>query len=70
MAAMLRLGIEKTIFSWRACAPNAGVEAQISGPWSAKLEYLYVDLGESDTVLGGQADFNTNIVRAGLNYRF
>jgi outer membrane immunogenic protein len=49
---------------------GAGLEAQISGPWSAKLEYLYVDLGESDTVLGGQADFNTNIVRAGLNYRF
>ena len=49
---------------------GAGLEAQISGPWSAKLEYLYVDLGESDTVLGGQADFNTNIVRDGLNYRF
>ena len=49
---------------------GGGVEWAFMSNWSAKLEYLYVDLGESDTVLGGQADFNTNIVRAGLNYRF
>ena len=42
----------------------------LGGPWSIKAEYLYVDLGSGGSVLGSSADFHTNIVRAGLNYRF
>jgi outer membrane immunogenic protein len=49
---------------------GGGVEASIAGPWSAKVEYLYVDLGDSGSVLGSTADFRSNVVRAGLNYRF
>jgi len=49
---------------------GGGVEAALSGPWSAKLEYLYVDLGRGGTIAGADAKFQTNIVRAGLNYRF
>jgi outer membrane immunogenic protein len=49
---------------------GGGVEAAIAGPWTAKLEYLYVDLGRGGSVLGSDASFHTNIVRAGLNYRF
>jgi outer membrane immunogenic protein len=49
---------------------GAGLEASFGGPWSAKVEYLYVDLGDADTALGGTADFKANVVRAGLNYRF
>jgi outer membrane immunogenic protein len=49
---------------------GAGIEAQIAGPWTAKVEYLYVDLGEGDSIAGSRPDFTTNIVRAGLNYRF
>ncbi len=49
---------------------GGGVEAHISGPWTAKLEYLYVDLGRGGTVLGSDSRFTTNIVRAGLNYKF
>lgn len=49
---------------------GAGVEAAISGPWTAKVEYLYVDLGEGDSIGGVRPDFTTSIVRAGLNYRF
>ena len=49
---------------------GAGVEAAIAGPWTAKLEYLYVDLGRMDSVVGSSANFKTNIVRAGINYRF
>jgi outer membrane immunogenic protein len=49
---------------------GGGLEANISGPWSAKVEYLYVDLGRGDSVLGSDAAFHSNIVRAGLNYRF
>jgi len=49
---------------------GGGVEAAIAGPWTAKVEYLHVDLGRSDAILGSTTKFNTNIVRAGLNYRF
>ena len=49
---------------------GGGLEANLYGPWSAKVEYLYVDLGRGGSVLGSDARFNTNIVRAGLNYRF
>ncbi|HSP50944.1 MAG TPA: outer membrane protein [Pseudolabrys sp.] len=50
---------------------GGGLEAAIAGPWTAKVEYLYVDLGDTGTVVpGANASFHTNIVRAGLNYRF
>jgi outer membrane immunogenic protein len=49
---------------------GGGVEAMIAGPWSAKVEYLYVDLGRASSLLGSDAKFQTSIVRAGLNYRF
>ena len=54
---------------------GGGVEFGIAGPWSAKLEYLYVDLGQANcsaTTCGTptDVDFNANVVRAGINYRF
>ncbi|HVV78135.1 MAG TPA: outer membrane protein [Pseudolabrys sp.] len=58
---------DKTKAGWTI---GGGVEAQIAGPWSAKVEYLYVDLGDGGSIAGSRPDFTTNIVRAGLNYRF
>lgn len=49
---------------------GAGLEAAIAGPWTAKVEYLHVDLGHADTPLGTTATYRSDIVRAGLNYRF
>jgi len=49
---------------------GGGVEAALAGPWTAKVEYLHVDLGRGGTVAGTDASFRANIVRAGLNYRF
>ncbi len=49
---------------------GGGVEAQISGPWTAKVEYLYVDLGRGGSVAGSDAEFTTSIVRGGINYKF
>jgi outer membrane immunogenic protein len=49
---------------------GGGLEANLYGPWSAKVEYLYVDLGSGAPVAGSSADFKSNIVRAGLNYHF
>lgn len=52
-------------------AVGAGVEYALSRNWSAKFEYLYMDLG--DTVSTGAAlttDLTAHTVRLGLNYRF
>jgi outer membrane immunogenic protein len=49
---------------------GGGLEAAIAGPWTAKVEYLYADLGHGTSVLGSNASFKTNIVRGGINYRF
>jgi outer membrane immunogenic protein len=57
----------ETKAGWTA---GGGVEAHVSGPWSVKAEYLFVDLGRGAAVLGSDAKFQTHIVRAGLNYKF
>ncbi|MEW6449787.1 MAG: outer membrane protein [Pseudomonadota bacterium] len=56
---------------------GTGVEWAVVGPWTAKVEYLYADLGKASCSigicsLGGSTDvkLTENVVRAGLNYRF
>ena len=53
---------------------GGGVEAALWGPWSAKLEYLYIGTPDKMPVPPGTTDLTgsvgTSIVRAGLNYRF
>jgi outer membrane immunogenic protein len=51
-------------------ALGGGLEAALSGPWTAKIEYMYVNLGSGPSVAGFDSNFHTNIIRAGLNYRF
>ena len=58
-------------------AAGAGLEYTWGGPWSAKLEYLYVNLGDatcsaSDCLLpaNASASFTANVIRTGVNYRF
>ena|SRR5579871_2842803 len=71
-------GVNSTNVGWTL---GVGVEGVIAGNWTAKLEYLYVDLG---TVSGSFAttigttnlvgNFSSrvtdNVVRAGINYKF
>ena len=63
---------------------GAGVEGAIGGGWTARLEYLYVDLGHVSgsflttiPALGGGAitsnyssHVTDNVVRVGINYKF
>jgi outer membrane immunogenic protein len=58
---------------------GAGLEGVISGKWTGKIEYLYVDYGTvngtfTDPGAGIQASFSShvtdNVVRAGLNYHY
>jgi outer membrane immunogenic protein len=72
MTAPTGLSESKTRAGW---ALGGGVEYAFLGPWSAKLEYLYVDLGKTTCDAGTcgldtDVKFHTNIVRLGFNYRF
>ena len=54
---------------------GAGVEWAFLANWSAKLEYLYADLGKADCDIaacgaGTDVSFKTSIIRGGINYRF
>jgi outer membrane immunogenic protein len=63
---------------------GAGIEGVISGNWTAKLEYLYIDLGHVSgsfvtPIVGPSGGFLTasynshitdNILRVGVNYKF
>jgi outer membrane immunogenic protein len=59
---------------------GGGTEVRIAGPWTAKFEYLYMDLGSTtDTLalstspaasLTTKSWIHDNIVRVGLNYKF
>jgi outer membrane immunogenic protein len=58
---------------------GGGIEGAFGGGWSAKLEYLYIDLGKLEQtvtlpVAGTSTSLNSrftdNIVRVGLNYRW
>jgi outer membrane immunogenic protein len=63
----------KTMTGWTA---GAGVEYAFQGNWSAKVEYLYSDLGTFDcgatcaNVTPGDISYTTSTVRGGINYRF
>ncbi|MGA2566804.1 MAG: outer membrane protein [Pseudolabrys sp.] len=61
-----------TRIGWTA---GGGLEYAFMGAWSAKVEYLYADLGKascSAATCGVTTDvtFKANIVRAGVNYHF
>jgi outer membrane immunogenic protein len=63
---------------------GAGIEGAIGGNWTARLEYLYLDLGRTSgsfattiAALGGgtltsaySSRVTDNVLRVGLNYRF
>ena len=54
---------------------GGGLEVAIAGSWSAKAEYLFVDLGKFNCGIGCGAasdnvSFNTSLIRGGFNYRF
>ena len=50
---------------------GAGAEFGLAQNWSAKIEYLYVDLDSSNFVVtGAKNDYRFGLVRAGINFHF
>lgn len=66
-------GATQTNAGWTV---GGGIEFAIAGHWTAKAEYLYVDLGKFNCGLScsfspiDNVSFNTNLIRGGINYRF
>jgi outer membrane immunogenic protein len=60
-----------TEFGWTA---GAGVEFAFAPNWTAKAEYLYVDLGNStcttDCFGNTSVKYTENVIRAGVNFKF
>lgn len=58
----------KNLVGWTA---GAGVEYAFTNNVSGKLEYLYMDLANTNYgTLGGKSGNDSHLVRAGLNYKF
>jgi outer membrane immunogenic protein len=66
-------GASETQAGW---ALGAGIEYAFNGPWTARLEYLHIDLGDfacgrrCGTAGPDNVSFRSDMVRAGLNYKF
>lgn len=62
---------DRTQIGWTA---GVGLEYAFAPRWSAKIEYLYADFGDSRRLYGVVTPANTDVtlsmVRLGLNYRF
>ncbi len=57
-----------TSFGWAA---GAGVEVGFMPHWSAKAEWLYLDLSDHTfTVTGANNGLTANLIRLGVNYHF
>lgn len=69
-------GTSESPFLWRlGWAAGAGVEVPVGPHWSARLEYLFTDYGDTGVVFPATAQrFQSNLqldeLRLGLNYRF
>ena len=59
-------GFTTTGTGWTA---GAGVEFALAQNWTAKAEYLFVDIPNA-TVTGGSAKFTESLARVGVNYKF
>jgi opacity protein-like surface antigen len=66
-------GASDTNAGWTA---GGGIEFALPGNWSAKAEYLHVDLGRFNCGLDcglattDNVSMHDNVFRAGVNYRF
>ena len=50
---------------------GAGAEVGFAPNWTAKLEYLYIDLSTSQFAITGVSNgYSASVVRAGVNYHF
>jgi len=66
------VGASDTNVGWTV---GVGLEGAIANNWTAKIEYLYTDLGNTtcsavNCGVATNVDLQLNVLRGGLNYRF
>ena len=49
---------------------GAGVEAAFADNWTARIEYLFVDLQNSTFSNGTTVTFDASLIRLGVDYKF
>lgn len=67
--------VDETNVGWTL---GVGMEYAFTPNWSAKVEYLHVDLGNIScgvgtaciSTIGNRTDFSADLVRGGINFRF
>ena len=81
--AIISRGVQSaslTFKDWKAgWTAGAGIETTLGNGWTAKLEYLYLDLGRTEstiatpglgTLVATSRRFTDDIVRVGFNYKW
>jgi outer membrane immunogenic protein len=68
----IAFGVDQTNAGWTV---GGGLEFALASNWTAKVEYLYVDLGNVNCTvtcspLTNSVSFTANVVRGGFNWRF
>jgi outer membrane immunogenic protein len=61
------LSESKTQVGWTL---GVGAEVGLTPNWTARVEYLYFDLSESSYFTGTSHGLESNVMRAGVNYKF
>jgi outer membrane immunogenic protein len=62
------LSESKTHVGWTA---GGGMEVALTSAWSARVEYLYINLSDRPYALTGTSNgFESSVLRFGFNYRF
>lgn len=65
---LISISESRTNAGWAA---GAGLEVALMGNWTARAEYLYVDLSARSYVLTGTSHgIGSSMLRLGVNYRF
>jgi outer membrane immunogenic protein len=72
-SSIVPAGVSASTTQWGWTA-GGGIEYAVLSNWTAKFEYLYVDLGSFDPGFAapvvGNINFKEHLVRVGLNYKF
>ncbi|MEX0841793.1 MAG: outer membrane beta-barrel protein [Xanthobacteraceae bacterium] len=61
------LSQDKTHFGWTI---GLGAEVGLTSNWTAKVEYLYIDLTDRNYFIGTANGLESDLFRLGVNYRF
>lgn len=57
----------RSAFGWTL---GAGAEVGLTPNWTAKVEYLFIDLADKKYFTGSRHGFDSSVLHAGVNYRF